>query len=261
PLYRVRIKGEFALNEGGRIFNLHMIASAEQRWHDAAEAGRLCIGVDPAGESGMGDETMFCMRRGFKCLAFRGFRGLNEDQHLTQVLMILSDFKLPRETPMVVIDREGSIGSRLNILLRNYRSDHPYAFDLVAVRASDGAPPAHKEKYGRVRDVLAKNLEEWFRGGGAIPEDVKLEKELHAFEWSQSVNGKFKITNKDVIRKMIGRSPDRYDALALAVWERPRLDDDAELSPSQEYVLAGERVAAGGGLDPYEGSTAWEPKP
>lgn len=262
PLYRVRIKGEFALNEGGRIFNLHLIALAEQRWYDAADTGRLYIGLDPAGESGMGDETMFCIRRGLKCLAFRPFLGLNEDMHLVQLLAILHEYKLPRETPVVVMDRGGTIGSRLHILLRNYRDSHPHAFELVGLRPSDGAV-RNARVYGRIRDELAHNLEDWFRVGGAIPEDVKLEKELHAFEWTQAINGRLKVTPKDRIRAMIGRSPDRYDALSYATWEPSSLDgdSDADLSPAAAAVLAGEgSMVAGSALDPYAGAIAWEPR-
>lgn len=261
PLYRVRIKGEFALNEDGRIFNLHLIGSAEARWYDTPDTGRLFIGLDPAGESGMGDQTMFCMRRGFKCLGFRAHIGLNEDQHLMQLLLILREYKLPGETPVIVMDRGGSIGSRLAILLRNYRDAHPHVFELVTVRPSDGAVRNARE-YGRIRDELAQNLLTWFRLGGAIPEDAKLEKELHVLEWTQSVNGKFKLTDKAKIRTMIGRSPDRYDALSLAAWESRALDNDPDLSPAELAALADERAAAmaGDGLDPYAGAMAWEPR-
>lgn len=257
PLYRVRIKGEFALHEAGRIFSLHMIAQAEQRWYDTPDAGRLFIGLDPAGESGLGDETMFCMRRGLKCLGFRPFLGLTEDQHLGQLLAILHEYRLPRETPMVVLDRGGLIGARIAVLFRTYLDAHPNAFELRAVRPADGAKRKPKE-FGRCRDELAHNLVDWFRAGGAIPEDTKLEKELHVLEWTQSLDGRHKLTDKPKIRKMIGRSPDRFDSLSLAVWEPTSLDDESELSPAERAVLEAERLnVTGHGLDPYAGSMQW----
>jgi len=259
PLYRVRVKGLHALNESGRIFNLHAIALAEQRWHDTAEAGLLYIGLDPAGESGMGDEWMFCMRRGLKVLAFRPFRGLTEDQALVQLLVLITEFKLPRETPVIVLDREGAIGAKITILLRAYEADHTAAFQLTTVRASDGARRKPKI-YDRLRDELAGNLEQWFRDGGAIVEDVKLEKELHTLEWTQTLRGgRLKVTDKKVIRKILGRSPDRYDALALSCWEPSSLVAEEDLSAAAQHAIAAEvnSVYAGTGFDPYAGSEAW----
>ncbi len=263
PLYRVRVKGEHALNEGGRIFNLHLIATAEQRWHDTAEAGRLYIGLDPAGDSGTGDNTVFAPRRGLKLLALREFLGLNEDQHLVQLLLLIQEFRLPRETPVVVVDREGPVGARVVLALRMYQEQHPAAFEIVTVRASDAAKRKPK-LYDRWRDELAGNLQQWFRDGGAIPEDPKLEKELHVWEWFQHVNGKAKLTPKPKARKALGRSPDRYDALALSVWEPLSLaETDADGTPAAvQPLIAREADAAygGTGMDPYAGSAAWQPR-
>lgn len=259
PLYRVRVKGQHALNESGRIFNLHTIALAEQRWHDTPEAGLLFIGLDPAGESGTGDECMFAMRRGLKLLALRGFRGLTEEQTLIQLLVLIAEFKLPRETPVVVLDREGAIGNKILILLRAYEADHTAAFRVTTVRASDGA--IRKPKiYDRLRDELVGNLEQWFRDGGAIVEDVKLEKELHTLEWSQTLRGgRLKATDKKAIRKLIQRSPDRLDALALSVWEPSSLVGEDDLSAAAQHAIAAEvgSVYAGTGFDPYAGADTW----
>ena len=252
-MYTIRVKGLHALAEAGKIFSIHTITQAEQRWADTSVAGRLFIGLDPAGETGSGDETVYCARRGFKQLLLRAHQGLNEDQHLVQLLVYIKDLKLQRETPVVVVDREGSIGSKLNILLRNYADANPQAFELVGVRASDKAVRM-PSIYDRMRDELAANLEQWFRDGGAILEDTKLERELHAFEWRQFANGRFKITPKDVIRKLIGRSPDRYDALALSCWEPLSLRDDIPAG-GQQHVAAQESSAPT--LDPYAAADAW----
>jgi phage terminase large subunit len=172
---------------------------SEQRWADTPDAGRLFIGLDPAGESGSGDETVYSARRGLKQTFMRAHRGLNEEQHLTQLLVYVAQLKLPRETPVVVVDREGSIGSRLFNTLRNY-AETTRAFDVVGVRASDKAV-RRPQVYDRMRDELAANLEQWFRDGGAILEDAKLEAELHTFEWKQNVNGRFKLTPKVDVKK------------------------------------------------------------
>lgn len=51
------------------------------------------------------------------------------------------------------------------------------------------------------------------------------ENELHATDWIDHIS-KMKATPKTELRKAenLGRSPDRADALALAVWEVPALE-------------------------------------
>jgi hypothetical protein len=259
PLYRVRIKGEFATREDGKIFSIHAIEQAEQRWTETAESGRLYIGLDPAGATGLGDESMYAVRRGLKCIGLFPFRGLSDEAHLTHLLDFITRYKLPRETPVVVLDREGSVGAGLFGVLRNYSELHKGSFEFVGLRSSD---KAHRQPqvYDRIRDELAANLEMWMREGGAIPEDSKLAAELHFWEWKQQTSGRLKISPKDEARKYLGRSPDRYDALALSVWEPLSLRDDAPIVDNTRPSKAHDVFEPDAGLDPYAGMSAWEPQ-
>jgi hypothetical protein len=260
-LYRVRVKGEHPQSEEGKIFSLHDIGESEKRWADTPVAGRLYIGIDPAGEAGSGDETVFVARRGLRMLLLRAYRGLNTAQHLVRLLDLLRPpLVLPRETPVVVIDRAGSIGSDLSVELRRYVDANPEAFDLVSIMPSARAQ-RRPEVYHTMRDCLAANLELWMRDGGAIVEDVKLTKELHALEWKQAANGLLKLTPKDILRKELGRSPDRYDALALCAWEPLSLRAGEDLSASaQSTIGAQERQQHYQAplLDPYAGNDLWQ---
>ncbi len=256
-MFKVHIEGEFAIAEEGKIFSVHAIGEAEQRWHETPEIGRLYIGLDPAGESGSGDETVFAIRRGAKLIDLVSHRGLNDEQHLVHALALMHRYALPRETPVLVYDREGSIGSALQGKVRDYLERHPKSFDGVAIRASDRAI-RNPRIYDRIRDELAANLEAWFRDGGAIPEDVKLAAELHSLEWKQAINGRLKVTPKDALRKHLGRSPDRYDALALACWEPLSLRDSAATtagSSSERHMV--DAYEQPSGMDPYAGSSQW----
>lgn len=257
PTYKVRVKGEFALAEDGKIFTIHAIAEAEKRWLDTSPEGRLFLGLDPAGASGTGDETAAALRRGLKALKLLADRGMTAEQHVDWVVSVLAGERLPRETPVVVFDREGPIGGELYGLFRAYLEKHPGLFELVAVRASDRALRQPKI-YDRQRDALAANLEAWFRDGGAIPEDSRLEAELHVLEWRQVASGRMKVTPKDEIRKILGRSPDRYDALALSAWEPLSLLEE-DLPPAAR--AAAEREDRDDNprarLDPYSGRSTW----
>lgn len=254
-LYKVRIKGEHATAEEHKIFSMHMIEQAEQRWADTPESGRLYIGLDPAGDSGIGDETAIAVRRGLKLITLQVYRGLNDDGHLAHVLALINQYRLPRETPVVVLDREGPVGASIYGLMRQYVALNPKSFELVPIRASDGAQRQPRE-YDRLRDELAANLKSWFRDGGAIIEDTRLEKDLHVLEFAPRADGKYKLIPKDKIRKLLGRSPDRYDALALCAWEPLSLRDQPANDNAQPSAAANDngRVPT---LDPFAAQDCW----
>lgn len=252
-LYTVRVKGGFALNEEGKILSLHLLTLAEQRWEDTPAEGRLFIGLDPAGPGDAGDDSVWAARRGLKVLELHvPTQGLSEEQHVTFTLNVIKAHRKRRELPpVVVIDREGPIGSRIYGLLRAYADQHPEAFVVLGVRSSDKAP-REPHLYDRLRDELWANARAWFRDGGAIPEHGRLTKELHAPAWFQPIgSAKLKVTSKKDLRKLLdGRSPDCADALVLSTWESISVrsesarDDDGSNPPSS---------GGGGGFDPYAG--------
>ena len=94
-----------------------------------------------------------------------------------------------------------------------------------------------------------------------MPYPAKLSAELHAMEWKQAANGLLKVTPKDVLKKLIGRSPDRYDGLALACWEplsmRPDVDEATRARVADSGGDAYERAS----VDPYEGVEVWGRRP
>ena len=258
-LYLVHIEGKYALKEDGKIFSVHTIAESMARWDGTSSEGRLYIGLDPAGPSGSGDESVFAPRRGLKLLELLGLRGLTADAHLVHLVSMIGRMKLPRETPVVVLDREGSVGAEVYGVFRAYLERHPFAFELVAIRASDRAL-RQPDIYDRQRDALTANLENWMRSGGSIVEDAMLEKELHSHEWKQQTNGRLKVTPKVDVKKLLGRSPDRYDALALSAWEplslrQQSLEEDGDDDDDDDLAVGSNASDidpyGGGGVDPY----------
>lgn len=258
-LYRVRAKGEFALHEDGKIFSLHTITQAEQRWAETTGSGRLYIGVDPAGPRGSRDEIAFCVRRGLRVLQLHTTRGLDHEGHLAITLQLVKQWKHPRETPVIVVDRGGEDGAKVYRVMRGYSDDHPGEIEVVGVQSSDKSM-RQPELYNRMRDALAASLSAWFDAGGAIPEDTKLEKELHLWEWKSRPDGRMTLyPDKDTARKVsyLGRSPDRYDALALSCWEPLSLR--AENNPSANAESADDEYTdTRNQLDPYAGARIWE---
>jgi hypothetical protein len=255
-LFKVRVLGVHALHEDGRIFSIHAIQQAMAAWKDLRAdrkykpEGRLYIGLDPAGASGKGDETVFAPRRGLDVLSLHAHLGLDAEQHLVHLLALMGRLREPREIPVVVMDREGAIGAELYGKLRAHLNEHPNAFLLSGIRASDGAV-RQPEVYDRMRDGLVANLEAFMREGLAIPDDDKLAVEMHQFEWKQMMgSGKLKATDKITIRKALGRSPDRYDAVALSCWEPLSARDEGLPAPPE----ASPTDYAESTIDPYASS-------
>jgi hypothetical protein len=231
PLFKIRVKGVHVLAEEGKILSVHAIQQAEILWDDTPAIGRLHLGLDPSGPGLAGDETAFAARRGQKILGLVAMRGLSEGAILAHALGILTEHRKPGdEVPLVKIDREGPIGTDVLAAFRAHAAARPQDFEVVAVRSSDKAF-REPHLYDRVRDELWANLARWIRAGGAIVEDTKLAKELHSPEWEGQLSGKLKATPKDVLKKRLGRSPDRADAVALAVWDLAAWQEEAPGPP------------------------------
>lgn len=255
PLYKIRIKGDFVLNEEGKIISVALITEAEQRWHDTIATGRLFIGLDPAGPGEDGDETAIAVRRGAKVLAILGRHGLSEDAIVQWVLGTILEHKEGREVPVVIVDALGQIGVPVCAKLRVAAEQARGAFEVYGIRSSD---KAYREPqiYDRVRDELWANCARWLRDDqGAIPEDTRLAKELHAPDWVGQLSGKLKATDKREIRKKLGHSPDRADAVCLSVWE-PTATKPENASPATRRDDADPEDPTGS-IDPYDSGDAW----
>jgi hypothetical protein len=242
------------VGEDGRIFTLQAIIEAEQRWEDTVADGRLNVGFDPSGEAGTGDEMVLCPRRGLKALRLDVHRGLSEYEALLALLELLEELREEGERPAVKVDAEGDVGAKVLGALRDYEGgaepgsklreylnenkDHALfdylgvgfiPFDIVVVRASERSRA--NKAFHKMRDRLCGELADWMREGGAIPEDPKLSAELHVWRWGTVDDGALRLIDKSEVRKILGRSPDRFDSLALAVWEPRWIQDEDEDAP------------------------------
>lgn len=246
--YIVRVLGRHALGEDGRMCSVATIVAAEKRWLEVGEEGQLYIGCDPAGPSGVGDDSAFAARRGQKIINLRTRKGLDEDGHLAEVLDMIATYGTPGEPAIVNTDCEG-LGAGIVARFRQYAVNNPR---VIIVRAIRGSSIAQRSPlvYDRWRDELGGNFARWLRHGGAIPTDTMLAKELHALELKtfRTARGeRSKLVSKEDLKKLLKRSPDRYDACSLAVWDQTGESEELQI-PNESAREAREE---GGGLDPY----------
>ncbi len=121
-------------------------------------------------------------------------------------------FTFPRPSARLIVDEIG-IGSgaldRLTQLGANatgFNSSLPPALPKDAERFAN----RRSQGYWRIREALE-------RGQLALPPDELLFEELLATTWSLNTSGKIQLSPKDQIRVDLGRSPDRADALVMAL--------------------------------------------
>jgi hypothetical protein len=258
PNWAAGVDGKFVTAEQGQLFSLQTIQEAELRWEECEAEGRLCIGVDIAGESFDGDETAFATRRGHRVLELYTVRGLTPEGILEHIRSLVRKYGQGRgeDTPKVVVDRDGQTGARVFDTVNAYRRRNEVTereFALVGFRGGDPPKGRMGEIYRYTRDALFGGLVDAFREGLAIPSDHKLEAELASIKWQDSERGKSRLCPKSDIKDRLGRSPDRLDALALCTWaEHAKPWHPVNARPAPRAMPAPVE-AARRGLDPYAG--------
>ena len=111
----------------------------------------------------------------------------------------------------MAVDSNGigaGVASRMEELnkhpLRFYGSGSPHDFDTFI--------NARAEAYWLVREMLRK-------GELILPDDDLLKEELLAQRLKPRSDGKIQLVDKKEISKLIGRSPDRADAIVMAIYQ------------------------------------------
>lgn len=222
PQYKVRVLGKFVVEEEGKIFPFDLREQVVTAWHEGSASepeGALVISLDPAGESGEGDESCFGVRRGRRLLDLIGKRGLNEAGHVLVLRELIAKHKAhANELPVIILDRDGPIGWKMLNALRS--AFKPEEATIIAVRGANKAV-RQPQIYETIRDELWANLRGRGREGELeLPEDAQLMQELGAPSFEPNVRGRYKVTDKRTLRKLLGRSPDRADCVCLAFWFR-----------------------------------------
>lgn len=108
-----------------------------------------------------------------------------------------------------------------------------YGAGVVDALLQAGHAPIEVQFAGKPQDPRFQNaraemwfrMAEWVKGGGQLPKDETLVRELTQPKIIFTTRGKFQLEDKEQIKKRLGFSPDRADALAMtfAFPEMPRL--------------------------------------
>ncbi|MFO0451832.1 MAG: terminase large subunit domain-containing protein [Pseudomonadota bacterium] len=199
--YQVRVKGEFADAEEGQLFSFALLERATAA---KVEPGPMALGVDVA-RSVAGDQNAVCVARGGQVEKFVLWRSPDLMATVAKVVDVAA-VALPQR---VTVDA-GGVGAGVADRLRQLR------FPVSQVQFGGGARDTTRfrnrraELYWSLRELLEQ-------GRVSLPDDDELVADLLAIRYRFTQDGRIELAPKDEIRQKLGRSPDRADALALAL--------------------------------------------
>jgi phage terminase large subunit len=280
PFFKMRVLGQHVSIAEGAIFQAELVEAAVMRWkalrdpatgqHYKSPSGPLVVALDPAGESGTGDDSVFMARRGYDVLELYTRRGLSPDAHVAEVVGLIGRHRHPGEIVPVVQDAAGDVGARVRGAFIAYQTANEESWKVFNVKFVQGGHKAERDptRYMQVRDEQCAACVTWLQDGGSIPDVPRLKIELSRYAWLRHVSDKAKATPKDGpggLREQLGRSPGHSDVLMLATWVRG--DDSAAVPPpapappttpaqalqqlQQGNVQPGAGPPRAGGWDPY----------
>lgn len=212
--YRVRVLGEFPGEGENSVIDIDSVDSAIERWKTTSATGQLEIGVDVARFGD--DESVIWPVRG-------------QHAHLPTILTNRDGVYVARKIVEVVRklrkDTDRKIKVKIDVVgLGSSPVDHLLSMDvarelgIMVVPVHVQANASDDDNYHNTGSEMSFLLAEWIRGGGAIPEDPILKEELLSNVYDIDAKGRRKVMGKKDIKKLIRRSPDRRNALEMAVY-------------------------------------------
>lgn len=242
PIYDARVLGRFPSSGEYVVVPLALVEVGEGRWAKTPIEGRLEVGVDP---SRGGDEAILAGRHGRWVddpVAIHVDPSNTEIPPGHQVGQYVIGYVAKHAgrggsslKPRVKVDAIGIGSSVVDFLLaylrecRKRREEEP--FEVVAVvtsRAADervfvNPKQSCKDAYHNLRTQLGFGVTRFLMEGGALPKNGKLHADLVAPKYYFTQGGKQAVEDKDEVKKRLRRSPDRGDAVALAIYEPPMI--------------------------------------
>lgn len=231
PWVMAYILGQFPPNAFNSLLSIEDVERSMKRAYrlEDLEGSQKRIGIDVARE-GL-DKTSIFPRWGLQ--AFKPVQMSQAKGH-----DVAARASLARENwswEMCFVDDTGGYGGSVCDSFTQAGIDH--------VPVNFGGKPIDNRYFDRRSEMLFK-MAEWVKNHGALPDLLSLRQEMPALKYTFKA-GKFKVIEKDHIKKMIGRSPDDCDALALT-FALPEM-------PSKTAMMLGgfDRARARSDFDPF----------
>ena len=231
----VRIKGEFPTAADDEICGAALVRAAMQREGDdeGDDEGDLSLGLDVAGFGG--DENILAPRRGQRVLPLVRIEPGESLEVAARALRAIRKIRRGLyERPKLKIDANGvGFGVWSALVSDGFDFDDEHfepRLEVEAIAVNTGESANESDTFANLRAELHFGLRDFLRAGGSLPSDALLDEELRAPKYSLDKNNRILVEPKLKIRARLGRSPDRGDAVMLAVFEAEGWGEPAEAS-------------------------------
>lgn len=201
PWVMAYILGQFPPNAINSLLSIEDVERAIKRvYHvEQLEGSQKRLGIDVARE-GL-DKTSLFPRWGLQ--AFKPVQMSNAKGHDVAARAALAQENWNWE--MCFVDDTGGYGSSV--------CDSFTQAGISHVPVNFGSKPIDARYFNRRSEMLFK-MADWVKTSGALPDIPSLRQEMPALKYTFK-QGKFAVIDKEMIKKIIGHSPDDCDALAL----------------------------------------------
>lgn len=222
-LFRKKVLGKFPKVADDVLIPMQWIEAAQERWKLAqgkepvSDELRL-LGVDVAG---MGrDSTVFCERKGRWVAELQSRNSGGQADHMA----VAGDIAARRRRHPRMLVSIDTIGEGAGVYSRCLEIDEKKY--IISCKYSEGAKQFDHDlsditgqyKFINMRAYLFWCVRDWLNPknntGAMLPPDSQLAEEATEIRWSFRSDGKIFIDPKEDIKKRLGRSPDKFDALA-----------------------------------------------
>lgn len=219
--FKVRVLGEFPGEGEDSVIDIDSVDRSVKRWEQTAAIGELTIGVDVARFGD--DESIIYARRGLHVHLPVVLRNRDGVYVARKILETARRFRRDTDKQILVkIDEVGLGSSPVDALLAIDDGKPARDLGIVVVPIHVQSNASDEDNYHNIGSEMAFQLADWIRAGGAIPDDQALIEELTTNVYELDAKGRRKVMGKKDMKKIIRRSPDRRNALELAVYSKSR---------------------------------------
>ena len=229
-LFRVKVLGKFPKVSDDILIPVQWIEEAVARWkaHGGSEPSsceQRWLGVDVAG---MGrDATVYCERLDRYVAPFTYYNSGSAEH-----MRIAGDIVARRRRHPRLLVSIDTIGEGAGVYSRCVELEGDS--NIISCKYSEGAKAGDRElsditgqyRFLNMRAYLFWCVRDWLNPknntGAMLPPDDAFIEEATEIRWSFRSDGKIQIEPKEDIKKRIGRSTDKFDALANTFYPLPK---------------------------------------
>jgi len=224
PEFQIRVLGQFPERGENQIISMGDLRRAQDGWHPdmEPERGQLTIGVDPA-RYGV-DECVIQPVRGQFAYEPTILSGAVDGKEIADaVIEALRLHRRERERRVpIVVDGVSSGSTAVDML--EY-SEARRRGELV-VHVHEGFRDAEDDsRFGNRRTEVWDALNDWLKAGAFVPKGAAIRKEMAKAMYKFDSRSRKVMESKERMKAKLKRSPNRADALTLAISSPPPPSD------------------------------------